>query len=55
MQRPPNQEASQSSESYKITPNTGVKEYETSYGRPYNTLNERDFLDYEQAYKQMQK
>jgi len=41
---------------YTITPSTGVKEYETSYGRPYNTLNESDFLEYENAYKQqMQK
>ncbi len=41
---------------YRITPTTGVKEYETSYGRPYNTLNETDFLEYENAYKQqMQK
>lgn len=39
---------------FKITPSTGVKEYETSYGRPYNTLNEQDFLSYESAYKQMQ-
>lgn len=38
-------------QSFKITPSTGVKEYETSYGRPYNTLNERDFLDYENAYR----
>ena len=37
---------------YRITPSTGVKEYDTSYGRPYNTLNESDFLDYENAYKQ---
>lgn len=37
---------------YKIS-NTGVKEYETSYGRPYNTLNEADFLEYENAYKQL--
>nr|QBK87697.1 MAG: thioredoxin [Marseillevirus LCMAC202] len=37
---------------YHITPTTGVKEYETSYGRPYNTLNESDFLEYESAYKQ---
>lgn len=28
---------------YTVTPSTGVKEYETSYGRPYNTLNEQDF------------
>ncbi len=37
---------------YRITPTTGVKEYDTSYGRPYNTLNESDFLEYENAYKQ---
>lgn len=48
---PPQQRTDQSS-SYKITPSTGVKEYETSYGRPYNTLNEQDFLEYENAYKQ---
>lgn len=38
-------------QSYKITPSTGVKEYETSYGRPYNTINEQEFLDYEAAYR----
>lgn len=38
----------------KIAPNTGVKEYETSYGRPYNTTNEMDFLEYERAYKDSQ-
>jgi hypothetical protein len=37
---------------YKITESTGVKEYETSYGRPYNTTNEAEFLEYESAYKQ---
>lgn len=37
---------------YSITPSTGVKEYETSYGRPYNTTNENEFLEYESAYKQ---
>jgi len=35
---------------YTITPSTGVKEYESSYGRPYNTLNEQEFLEYESAY-----
>ncbi len=40
---------------YRITPSTGVKEYDTSYGRPYNTLNESDFLEYENAYKQQMK
>lgn len=38
--------------SVKIAPNTGVKEYETSYGRPYNTTNEMDFLEYERAYRE---
>ena len=35
---------------YKISPTTGVKEFETSYGRPYNTANDQEFLDYEKAY-----
>jgi hypothetical protein len=35
---------------YKISPTTGVKEFETSYGRPYNTTNDQEFLDYERAY-----
>lgn len=35
---------------YKITPSTGVKEYETSYGLPYNAGNEANFLEYENAY-----
>ncbi len=38
--------------SFKVNPSTGVKEYETSYGRPYNTANEQEFLAYEQAYLQ---
>lgn len=48
-------EQSNGNSTYKITPSTGVKEYETSYGRPYNTLNEVDFLEYENAYKQQMK
>ena len=28
----------------------GVKEYRTSYGRPYNVANEQDFLEMERAY-----
>lgn len=52
--RPPSSGMPQANSSVKITPSTGVKEYETSYGRPYNTLNENDFLEYENAYKQMQ-
>jgi len=47
-QAPPDNSGKQ----YNITPSTGVKEYETSYGRPYNTLNEMEFLEYENAYKQ---
>lgn len=50
-----NQDQQASNAAYKITPSTGVKEYETSYGRPYNTLNESDFLEYEGAYKQQMK
>nr|QBK87286.1 MAG: thioredoxin [Marseillevirus LCMAC201] len=46
------QDQGASNPTYRITPTTGVKEYDTSYGRPYNTLNESDFLEYENAYKQ---
>lgn len=53
--RPSMGQEQQAPTSYRITPNTGVKEYDTSYGRPYNTLNEVDFLEYENAYKQLQK
>lgn len=42
-------------QSYKISPATGVKEYETSYGLPYNMTNEREFIEYENAYKQQLK
>jgi hypothetical protein len=35
---------------YTISPQGGVKEYATSYGRPYNTINEEEFLEYEKAY-----
>lgn len=45
------QQETHTNTSFKITPSTGVKEYETSYGRPYNTLNEMDFLEYENAYR----
>jgi len=37
---------------FTLNPSTGVKEFETSYGRPYNMLNDADFLAYESAYKQ---
>jgi len=50
----PPQQQQQQAVKYKVTPSTGVKEYETSYGRPYNTSNENDFLEYEQAYIQQQ-
>lgn len=36
---------------FKLNENTQVKEYETSYGRPYNTTNETEFLEAESAYK----
>lgn len=39
-----------SSGKFKITPSTGVKEYESSYGLPYNAGNEANFLEYESAY-----
>lgn len=35
---------------WKITPSTGVREYQTSYGLPYNAGNEAIFLEYEKAY-----
>lgn len=35
---------------YTISPTTGVKEYANSYGRPYNTTSEAEYLEYEQAY-----
>jgi len=37
---------------YKISPENGVKEFQTSYGRPYNTSSENEFIEYETAYKQ---
>jgi hypothetical protein len=39
---------------YKISPSTGVKEYNTSYGLPFNVNNEVTFLEYEKAYKVFQ-
>jgi len=35
---------------FKINPSTQVKEFETSYGRPYNVGNDQEFLAYENAY-----
>lgn len=35
---------------FTINPSTQVKEYESSYGRPYNTANEAEFLESEAAY-----
>lgn len=54
--RPPGMQATapQGATPYKIVPTTGVKEYETSYGRPFNTTNEADFLEYENAYRASQ-
>lgn len=40
---------------WKITPSTGVKEYESSYGLPYNAGNEAIFLEYEKAYLESKK
>jgi len=37
---------------FTISPDNGVKEFKTSYGRPYNTSNEMEFIEYENAYKQ---
>lgn len=44
-----------SDEIVRIDPETGVKEYKTSYGRPYNTGTEKDFIEYEKAYLQQQR
>jgi hypothetical protein len=44
-QGPPQQQ-----QKWIISPTTGVKEFETSYGRPYNTTNDQEFLEYERAY-----
>jgi hypothetical protein len=40
---------SQARQNTVITPTTGVKQYETSYGLPYN-MTEQLFLDYQDAY-----
>jgi len=49
-QRYERQQNQQESDVVRISPETGVKEYRTSYGRPYNSANEKDFLEYERAY-----
>jgi hypothetical protein len=36
---------------YRIVPGTQVKEYEGSYGRPYNTASEADYIDELEAYR----
>ena len=61
MQQPQQQQQQQhnrrhsiSDEIVRIDPETGVKEYKTSYGRPYNIGTEKDFLEYENAYIQNQ-
>ena len=50
-----NRRQSISDEVVRIDPETGVKEYKTSYGRPYNIGTEKDFIEYEKAYLQHQK
>jgi hypothetical protein len=35
---------------FRITPSTQVKEYDSSYGRPYNTASEADYLEMETSY-----
>lgn len=47
------QQQPQVPKNYTVNSNTGVKEYETSYGLPYNAVNENEFLQYEQAYKSL--
>lgn len=51
MPQPPPQQ--QEKPKYIVNPNSGVKEYETSYGLPHNAVNEAEFLAYESAYKQI--
>jgi len=41
---------SQQDNRFRIVPSTGVKEYDASYGRPYNTANEADYLESVAAY-----
>lgn len=50
IQQPIMQQPQQQGPKYTICQATGVKEFETSYGRPYNTTNDQEFLDYEKAY-----
>jgi len=51
--QPPQQKQPDQNQGYTIAETTGVKLYETSYGRPYNTLNEQEFLAAEKAYLEM--
>jgi len=53
--RMPTQTMSKNDEQYEISPQTRVKVYKTSYGRPYNIINENVFLEYEKAYLDQQK
>lgn len=41
---------SQPQQKWTVSATTGVKEFETSYGRPYNMANDQEFLEYERAY-----
>ena len=45
------QQQQQPQQRFRLNEKTQVKEYETSYGRPYNTTNETEFLEAEAAYK----
>lgn len=53
--RMPSQSIPKNDEQYEISPQTKVKVYKTSYGRPYNIINENVFLEYEKAYLDQQK
>lgn len=35
---------------FTLAPETKVKIFKTSYGRPYNTANDKDFLEWQDAY-----
>lgn len=51
MQHPGQGQGPVGGQPYRITPGSGVKEYERSYGRPYNTASETDYLEEEAAYR----
>lgn len=45
-----NQQHGTPEDEFTIAPETGVKIFKTSYGRPFNTVSDKDFLEYESAY-----